>query len=79
MIGDEDFIFDKKAIPFFRARAAAPVATITLGLRGCTCARPKEVVVWYTNGVFLKTVSDGVRVWVGGRTWNKGLNYNRRV
>ena len=51
MIGGEDFIFGKKVIPFFRARAAAPVAMTTLGLRGCTCARPKEVVVWYTNGV----------------------------
>ena len=47
LIGDEDFIFGKKVIPFFRARAAAPVATTTLGLRGCACARPKEVVVWY--------------------------------
>ena len=37
-------------MPFFRARAAAPVATTTLGLRSCACARPKEVVVWYTNG-----------------------------
>ena len=52
MIGDEDFIFGKKVIPFFRARTAAPVATTTLGLRSCTCARPKEVVVWYTNGAF---------------------------
>ena len=51
LIGDEDFIFGKKVIPFFGARAAAPVATTTLGLRGCTRARPKEVVVWYTNGV----------------------------
>ena len=47
LIGGEDFIFGKKVISFFRARAVAPVATTALGLRGCTCARPKEVVVWY--------------------------------
>ena len=32
-------------------RAAAPVATTTLGLRGCTCA-PKEVVNWFTSEQF---------------------------
>ena len=50
LIGGDGFIFYKKVTPFFGARAAAPVATTTLGLRSCTCARPKEVVDWYTNG-----------------------------
>ena len=56
LIGDEDFIFGKKVITFFRARAAAPVAATTLGLRGCTCARPKEVVVWYTNSAVMSDI-----------------------
>ena len=62
LIGDDDFIFGK-VLPFFRARAAAPVAMTTLGLRSCTCARPKEAVVWYTNGepVYIHKARVGVR------------------
>ena len=62
LTGDDDFIFGKKVIPFFRARAAAPVATTTLGLCSCTCARPKEVVVWYTNGAYFIYSFEWVRV-----------------
>ena len=40
--------FYKKSYAIFIPRAAAPVATTTLGPG--TCPRPKEVVDWYTNG-----------------------------
>ena len=49
MICDDDFTSTKKLYHFLEPRAAAPVATTTLGLRKCSCARPKEVVDWYAN------------------------------
>ena len=38
----------KKLYHFLEPRAAAPVATTSLGLGICTCPRPKEVVDRYS-------------------------------
>ena len=58
--------FFLKSYAIFVPRAAAPVATTSLGLGICTCPRPKEVVDWYTNGADRGLGFLWVRVlWVG--------------